>query len=257
MKIQYTNKFKVEVGKLFLKKGRGYRMRINKYFFNFVILSVIFFSIPSNSMSKPLLYGGSKDEGNSPIFDPICMVTILEKVSYCPMNQQDTTGSVCICHNQLRTFSGFVLTRQEYTALCGSWPHGSCSKLDPGSELIDVQDESSEPHTETALHPDNSSPSDAFTGDLPTPRNEPSFLQSENSTDLQADYPGAFETRHSTLVTIPIPIPLLDPIEPDQLDSDLLEPVKVETDFEEILRRHPLRLFKNPTLLEIITDKKN
>jgi len=214
-------------------------------------------------MSKPLLYGGSKDEGSSPIFDPICMVTVLEQVSYCSMSQQDTTGSACICHNQLRTFSGFVLTRQEYTALCGSWPHGSCSKLDPDSEFIDVQDESSEPHTETAPLPDNSSPSDAFTGDLTTTQNEPSLLQSDNSTlqsdkstGLQADYPGAFGTRHSTLVTTPIPIPLI-PIEPDQLDSDPLEPEKVEADFEEILRRQPLRLFKNPTLLEIITNEKN
>lgn len=214
-------------------------MRTIKYFFFFVILSFLFFFVPTNSISKPLLYGESTDEGPSPVIDPICMVTVLEIVSYCPMHKQDSTGSVCTCHNQLRTFSGFVLTRLEYAALCRSWPQGSCSSLDPEPEFLYGQNEASE------FQSNHSSPSNAFAGETTSTEDEPSVQQSDNATELPEDSAEQIASRHFALGATPASIPS----SPSELNQNKIN-------FEEILNKHPLRKFKKPSILEIITGEK-
>lgn len=217
----------------------------------FIILSILFFSIPSTSISKPLLYGGTKDEGKLAVFDPICMVTVLEIKSYCSMDHQDSTGSSCTCHNQLRTFSGFVVTRLEYEALCGSWPLGSCSDLDPSPESTDEpQKEHLTSKPEIAPQPDNSTPPDDFNLEVTDTRDELSKLRPDNPTVQQNDFTELIDSRHTTLATPQKPVSL-SPIKPDQLELD-----DVRIDFAEILRKHPLRKFKKPNLIEIIKGLK-
>ena len=224
-------------------------MKTIKYFAIFATSSLLLFSAPSSSISKPLLYGGAKDEGNLTVFDPICMVTVLELVSYCSMDHHDSTGSACICHNPLRTFSGVVVTRQEYQALCRSWPNGSCSDLDQGPEISDVpKDEHLASKPETEPQPKISASPEVIISESTNSLNEPSVLQPDNPAGQQNDPAELIESRNTTVATIQKPIPP-SPIEPIQL-----EPEKAEIDFKEILRRHPLRKFKRPNLLEIIKD---
>jgi hypothetical protein len=223
-------------------------MRTIKGFIIFVTLSFLFFSIPTNSFSKPLLYGGSKDGGGPAIFDPICMVSILGISSYCPMDHPDSTGSACNCHNQLRTFSGFVVTRQEFMALCRSMPHGSCSDLDPSPELSEIGDETSVSNTEKIPQPDNFTPSDSIAIELTDISNEPPVPQAEIFSEEQNNSTEPINEGQLTLVTAQKPVPL------NLFESEQSEPAQVEINFDEILRRHPLRKFKKPDFLEIISD---
>jgi hypothetical protein len=164
------------------------------------------------------------------------------------MDHPDSTGSVCHCHNQLRTFSGFVVTRQEFTALCGSMPHGSCSDLDPAPEVTEIQDKTPAPIPEKIPQPDNLTPSDSIAIELTDTQNEPSVPQAEIIPEEQNNSTEPIIEEQLTLVTAQKPVPL------HLFESEQSEPDQVEIDFEEILRRHPLRKFKKPDFLEIISD---
>jgi hypothetical protein len=164
------------------------------------------------------------------------------------MDHLDSTGSVCHCHNQLRTFSGFVVTRQEFTALCGSMPHGSCSDLDPAPEVTEIQDKTPAPIPEKIPQPDNLTPSDSIAIELTDTQNEPSVPQAEIIPEEQNNSTEPIIEEQLTLVTAQKPVTL------HLFDSEQSEPDQVEIDFEEILRRHPLRKFKKPDFLEIISD---
>ena len=131
-------------------------MRTKNFYFLFGTLFFVIFFTPPVVFSETAVNEKSKEEGHSSIIDPICMIIVSGKSSYCSMEHLAATGTKCICNDTPRTFTGFVVTRQEYQLICESLPYGSCSDLAPAPESSLAPDTPSKP--EPSEEPSSSQP---------------------------------------------------------------------------------------------------